>query len=84
MHTEEAFSSFFALVERLRELTDTDLPVLPCKWRAPWWFEDGLAEGFHSTTVEDHYCPQYFEALDLAITSIKNHFNQPGYVMYKK
>ena len=81
MHTEEEFLHF-ALVERFHELTDTDLPVLPRKWRAPWRYEDGLAEGFHNTTVEDHYNLQHFKALDQAIKSIKNRFNQPGYVMY--
>ena len=64
-------------------MTGTDLPVLPRKRRAPQRFEVGSAEGSHSTTVEDHYRRQYYEVLDITIASITNHFDQPGYVMYK-
>ena len=31
-----------------------------------------------------HYCLQYFEALDLAVVSIRNRFDQPGYAVYCK
>ena len=33
--------------------------------------------------VEDHYCRQYYEVLDIAIATITKRFDQPGYVMYK-
>ena len=83
MRTEESFALFFYLVDRFREMTGTDLPVLPRKRRAPQRFEVGSAEGSHNTTVEDHYRRQYYEVLDIAIASITNRFDQPGYVMYK-
>ena len=57
--------------------------MLPCKRRAPQRYEVGSAEGSHSTTVKDLYRCQYYEVLDIAITSITNRFDQPGYAMYK-
>ena len=84
MRTEESFTLFFDLVDRFRELTGTDLPVLPRKRRAPQRYEVGSAEGSHSITVEDHYRRQDYEVQDIAIASITNRFDQPGYVMYKK
>lgn len=83
MRTNEAFSLFFKLVEQSRKHTDTDEPVLPRKRKAPSYFEVGSGEGFHRTTVEEHYRRQYFEALDLVISGIKKRFDQPGYAMYK-
>ena len=83
MRTEESFTLFFHHVERLRELNDTDLPVLPRKRRAPQQYEVGSGEGSHNTNVEDHYRRQYYEALDIAIFCITDRFDQPGYVMYK-
>ena len=58
--------------------------MLPRKRRAPQRYEVGSEEGSHSTTVEDHYRRQYYEVLDIAIASVTNRFDQPGYVMYKK
>ena len=83
MRTEESFTLFFDHVERFRELNDTDLPVVPRKRRAPQRYEVGSGEGSYNTNVEDHYRHQYYEALDIAIFSITDRFNQPGYVMYK-
>ena len=73
----------FNLVNRFCELTGTDPPVLPRKRRAPQRLEVGSAEGSHSATVEDHYRRQYYEVLDIAISSITGRFDQPGYQMYR-
>ncbi len=58
-------------------------PLLPQKRKAPKRLEIGDGECYFSATVEDHYRQIYFEALDLAVTSIQDRFDQPGYVMYK-
>lgn len=55
MRTDTSFTLFFNLVDRFRELTGTNLPVLPRKRKAPQRFEVGSSEGSHSATVEDHY-----------------------------
>ena len=83
MRNDESFALFFGLVNRFCELTGTDPPVLPRKRRAPQRIEVGSAEGSHSATVEDHYRRQYYEVLDIAISSVTGRFDQPGYRMYR-
>ena len=74
LRSNEIFQLFWKHVECLRERTDT-------KRRAPPRFEIGDGECYYSNTVEDHYRQIYFEALDLAITSIEDRFSQPGYLL---
>ena len=57
--------------------------MLPRKRKAPRHLEDGNEEAYHSFTTEEHYRIQYFEALDLAVTSIQDRFDQPGCATYK-
>jgi hypothetical protein len=35
--------------------------------------------GYNPITVQDVFRPKYFEAIDLAIASVKERFDQPGY-----
>ena len=56
---------------------------MPCKRRAPARFEVGSGAGSHVESVEDLYRQKYFEALDLCIAMIKDHFEQPGYAVYR-
>ena len=58
-------------------------PSLPRKRKASCRFEIYDGEGYHSLTVEEHYCTMYFEALDYAVSGIKERFDQPGYEIYK-
>ena len=83
MRTTDCFDGFFLLVHCFCERTNTNPPVLPRKRRALQRFEVGTGEGSHSSTVEDHYRQAYFEVLDLAIASISDRFNQPGYAIYQ-
>ena len=80
---KDMFELFFKHVEYLRERTDTEEPSLPRKRKAPKHIEVGEGDGYHSPTIEDHYRQCYFEALDLAISSIQERFDQPGYVIYQ-
>ena len=82
MRTDENFDLFFKVVLSLQESTGTDTPILPRKRKAPRHYEVGSEEGHHSSTVQDLYRKHYYEALDGAIATIKNRFDQPGYVMY--
>ena len=50
----------------------------------PRRIDDGNGGAYFSETVEDHYRLQYFEALDLAVVSISDRFDQPGYSVYCK
>ena len=82
MRTADMFTLFFKYVDHVRENTHTDEPSLPRKRKVPKWFE-GQDDGYHSSTVEDHYRILYFEAFDLAVSSIKERFDQPGYILYQ-
>ena len=83
MRSDEMFKLFFLHVDHLRERTNTEEPILPRKRRAPLRFEVGEGDSYHSPTVEDHFRKHYFEALDLAVSSIQDRFNQPGYAVYQ-
>ncbi len=83
MRSDESFKLFYALVDTNRQNTGVDEPALPRKRRAPRQFEVGSSDGFHSSSVEDHYRYKYFEAFDTAVSGITNRFNQPGYAIYK-
>ena len=81
MRTDEAFQSFFDLVQSIRTSYGVEQPSLPRKRRMPRRLDDGSSGSF-SGTVEEHYRLQYYEAIDLAVASIKDRFDQPGYAMY--
>ena len=55
----------------------------PRKRKAPKHLEVGEGDAYYSPTAEDHYRRIYFEALDLAISSILERFDQPGYSTYQ-
>ncbi len=80
---DDMFQLFWKHTELLREHTGIDEPILPRKRRAPSRYEIGDGEGFHLSLVEDHYRLLYFEAIDLAIMSIQDRFNQSGFLMYQ-
>ena len=82
MRADESFDLFFKLVLSLQESTGTNPPTLPRKRKVPRQYEAGSGEGYHSSTVQDLYRQHYYEALDGAIATIENRFDQPGYVMY--
>ena len=81
-HTDGNFNAFFSLCNYFCKHYNINLPTLPWKRKAPKRYEIGTEEGSHSTTVEDQYHQAYFEVLDLAIASISDRFNQPGYSIY--
>lgn len=83
IRTDEAFELFFQLVECLRNRTDTEEPSLPRKRKAPKRLEVGDGDHYYSPTIQEHYRRQYFEAIDLAVSSIQDRFDQPGYAIYR-
>ncbi|XP_065191926.1 zinc finger MYM-type protein 1-like [Sycon ciliatum] len=83
MRSDQSWSSFYALVTALQGKLDVDEPVLPRRRKVPRRFEDGQAAGTHPERAEDLYRVAYFEALDLAVSSIQERFDQPGYAMYR-
>ena len=81
MRTGEASTVFYASVESLQQKLGVIDAVLPRKRKAPKRYSDG-SEGFHSEIPQDMYLFAHFEARDLAIATIKDRFDQPGYAMH--
>ena len=84
MRTDVNFNAFFSLCNCFCELTKSNLPTLPRRRKAPRQFEIGTEEGSHSGTVDDHYTVKHSlrYCMDLAIASISDQLNQPGYAIY--
>lgn len=57
-------------------------PSLPWKGKVLRRIDDGSGESYSSETVEKHDLLQYFEAVDLAVESIKERFDQSSYAVY--
>ena len=66
----------------LAESYDTPEPQLPQQRKRPRRYDSSAYEGDRQTHVKGHYCQQYFKAIDLAVNSIKNRFEQDEYRMY--
>ena len=77
-----SFEMFWKRVELRRRELDVEVAVLPRKRKVPKRCEVGAAEPHFHNTPESFYQQIYFEALDLSIASITNHFDQPGFKFY--
>ena len=81
--TDTAFTKFWDKVVKHSKNVDVDKPALPRKRRVPARFDlSGAGESYVPLTVKEHYMIIYYAAFDRVISSIKNHFDQPGYKVY--
>ena len=62
---------------------DVSKPTLPRKRKALQRYEIGTGESHFPEGVEECYRQIYFEVLDLAITCVKERFDQRGYCTYQ-
>ena len=83
MRTDAEFQAFFAMLKSLCSSVGAEQPSLPRKRKVPRRIDNGSGDNYSSETVEEHYRLQYFEAVDLAVESIKDRFDQPGYAVYR-
>ena len=61
-----------------------EIHVCQEKRKKPKKFETGRSEGEFHTVPKDLFEQAYFESFDLAINSITDRFDQPGYKIYGK
>ena len=80
MRTDAAYQALFDLFECLHTSVNVEQPSLPRKRKLPRQIDDGGGGGFFRQSRS--YRLHYFEAVDLAVASIKDRLDQPGYVMY--
>ena len=86
MRNGEKHDLFWDLVNKKASNLGANSPTIPRKKRAPArlneYFGYGPAEPNSSSSPKDIYRKHYYEALDLAINSIKQRFNQKDYAKY--
>ena len=81
---DHSFDLFWEKVERERQSLDVEDPQLPRRRKIPKRIDDGSTEGEFPDDVKTFYRQQYYEALDLIISTITDRFDQPGYMIYKQ
>lgn len=79
MRTDDDFGLFRKKIEIMKSRVDIDEPLLPKKRKAPKRFQTGSAPNESPESVEVYYRRICFEAIDLAVTSIKTQFDQKGF-----
>lgn len=84
LRTDINFGLLWDKTESIRVKWNVDEPQFPRKRKMPKRFEQGTGEASFHTSVNDLYRQVYFEAIDLAVSSIKQRFEQPGYNVYSK
>ena len=84
IRNDECFGLFWQKMERARQPLDVEAPKLPRKRRTPRRYDDGIAEPEFCDDPAPFFRQQYYEALDLVISGIKERFDQPGYKLYEQ
>ena len=78
------FDLFWEKVELRRVQLDVGEPQLPWKRKLPKRYEQGNSEPEFHATAKALYRQTYFEVIDLAVSSITERFEQPGFRIYSK
>ena len=76
-----SFSLFMDSLKKLQENLEIEEAVLPRKRKRPAKITNygTLTTQHHPETVEELYCPIYFEALDMAISTVSDRFDQEDF-----
>lgn len=83
IRNEESFNAFYdAVLIKVKQHPEVSDPVVPRKRRIPQRYEPGSAAPEYPVTARDHYRQIFYEAMDLAISSIRERFNQPAFKVY--
>ena len=82
LRTTSMFDLFWEKVDKARDQLDVGDPHLRRRCKAPRRFEQGLAQPEFPVSPKEEYCRLYFEALDLAVTSINSRFDQKGFKVF--
>ena len=79
LQTDDNFDLFWQKVEKMRYQFDIAEPQLARKLKVPKRHEQGSAPAEFAESPKDEFRWMYFEAFDLAVTSICNRFDQKGF-----
>ena len=84
IRNDESFHLFWEKVSLLSKSLEVDEPQLPHRCKRPSRYEEGTSAGDFPSDPKDLFRQQYFEAIDLIIVCINDHFDQPGYKIYRQ
>ena len=82
LRCDEGFVSFWRTVIEKQRSVDVNEPALPRRSKAPCRYEIGTSSSHFPASIEDHYRPIYFEAIDTLVQCITQRFDQPGFKVY--
>lgn len=81
---DRSLNLFWEKIERERQSLDVQEPQLFRRRKTPKRLDDGQADGEFPSDPKAFYRQQYYEALDLIVSSSNDRFDQPGYKIYKQ
>ena len=82
LRKQECYDLFRLKVNKEADTLGVEEPQLPRQRKIPARYEDGLARCHTHANPKSLYQQFYYEALDNAISCLKDRFNQPGYNVY--
>ncbi len=82
MRNDESFDLFWQKLISFSQPLDTELR-LPRLRKVPRKLVTGSTESYYHETPKAYYKQEYFEGVDLAINTIRDRFEQPGYEIYQ-
>ena len=84
IRTDDSFALFWKKLACMKESLDVDDPQLPRKRKVPARLAQGTGPAYHPESPEKEFRRFYFEAIDLAVQSIKSRFEQKGFKMFSR
>ena len=82
LRTDSSFEAFWSSVMELQQSNDVPEPQLPRNRKVPARLQEGIGAPSFPATVEAHYRPVYFAAVDTVVQAIRQRFDQEGYRKY--
>ncbi len=82
VRNDESFGLFWQKLISFSQPLDIE-PRLPRHRKVPRKLDTGSTESYYHETPKAYYKQEYFEGVDLAINTIRDRFEQPGYEIYQ-
>ena len=80
--SEESFAALFTTAT----IVITKLPLndnrVPRERRVPRRKDSGSQATEHHSSVQDHFCKEYFKVIDMVLQQLRDQFHQPGIIKY--
>ena len=84
LRCDEGFVSFWRMAIEKQRSVDVSQPTLPRRSKVPRRYDIGMSSCHFPASIEDHYRPIYYEAIDTLVQYITKWFDQPGFKVYRR